>query len=157
MAHAKARKRLVRPRATPGPRTAAASRNRPLRNPVSEPPKLALDDHQDFLRKCCRVHRLLEAQRVPKCSAAIGAAWALAFADEGDPTFCVLEWVEAGWKDPLLVDAALRICGTRELAEACMHRIREEVGGRYSHSLVARLATAMIAVTGQQQSPPQDI
>ena len=50
----------------------------------------------------------------------VAAACVVAFFDEMDPTFCMLEWIEAGWRDPMLVNAMLRICRTRALSEACM-------------------------------------
>jgi hypothetical protein len=73
-------------------------------------------------------------------------AWALAFADEDDPTYSVLEWTEAGWREPLVVDAALRICGNRATAEECMALLGRAPGDEYDYALPADLARAMIGL-----------
>ena len=71
------------------------------------------------------------------------SAWVLAFADEGDPTFCVAEWIEAGWRDPCVVDAAVRICGTRADAEACMVALDCDLAMAYEYGIVHALALVM--------------
>ncbi len=81
---------------------------------------------------------------LPSSSPDAAAAWTLPFADEGDPTFPIRDWIESGWRDPLLVDAALRVCGTREKAEACMARLELSVGSRYEPEIVQALAEMML-------------
>lgn len=58
--------------------------------------------------------------------------------------FCIAEWVDAGWQDPQLVGAAVRICETPEQAEACMRWLGRDAGERYEDGLVGELARAMI-------------
>jgi hypothetical protein len=103
---------------------------------------------EDFVRKCRFIRDLLVLQRIPACSIDDAAVWTRAFADDGDPTDAILEWLTAGWRDPQLVDVAIQICETRERAEACMDRIDRDVGSRYEHSFVLALAGAMLALTG---------
>ena len=74
------------------------------------------------------------------------AAWVVAFFDEVDPTFCVLEWIDAGWRDPVLVNAVLRICGTRAFSEACMTLLNRGFGSAYDHRTIRRVAVAMRSV-----------
>ncbi len=100
--------------------------------------------HREFLKKCRSVRDLLLAWQIPSSSADDAAAWTLPFADEGDPTFPIGDWIDSGWRDPLLVDAALRICGTREQAEACMAYLDRDVGSRYERDVVVALAEAML-------------
>lgn len=54
-------------------------------------------------------------------------SWALAFADESDPLMVLPEWLGAGWRDPLVVQACLRIFGTREAAEAALDALDWEL------------------------------
>jgi hypothetical protein len=104
----------------------------------------------DFVKRCHFVKELLVLQRIPACSIDDAAAWTRAFADDGDPTYAILEWLNAGWRDPQLVDVALQICGTREQAETCMGRIDRDVGSRYEHAFILALAAAMLALTGPE-------
>lgn len=115
---------------------------------------LAPGQHDEFLKKCRFVHNLLVAQRIPACSPRDAAAWTLAFADEGDPTFPILEWLNAGWRDPLVVNAALRICGTRERAEACLDQIGRDLAGPYEHQIVLELAEAMLLHPSEAANDP---
>lgn len=64
----------------------------------------------------------------------------VAFFDEVDPTFCVCEWIDAGWRDPTLVSAVLRICGARSAAEVCVAGLKADIGKAYSVRTVGRLA-----------------
>jgi hypothetical protein len=73
----------------------------------------------------------------------------LAFSDEADPTFCVLEWLEAGWRHPLLVAWALAICGTRESAEGCMDWLGEDLAGHYRPGVTVELVRAVLARAGE--------
>jgi hypothetical protein len=59
------------------------------------------------------MHGVISTQEAP-------LEWALAFSDDEDPTQAVLVALGAGWRDPLLVNAAMVICGDRSAAEACM-------------------------------------
>lgn len=81
---------------------------------------------------------------LPSSSPDDAEAWTLPFADEGDPTFPIRDWIEAGWRDPVLVDAALRVCGTRVKAEACMAHVELDVGSPYEPEMVQALAEAML-------------
>jgi hypothetical protein len=125
--------------------------NAPPANPLDVP----LFGHVDFLRKCSHVDRLLVALGG---SDPVGAAgtWTLAFADEPDPTFCVREWVEAGWRDPLLVHVALRVCLTRAMAEACMHWLGKDLSEHYDRASIVELARAMVALT-ESAKPENDV
>jgi hypothetical protein len=81
------------------------------------------------------------------------------FFDEADPTFSVLDWIEAGWRDPHLVNAALRICGDRGAAEACMDLLQADVGSVYRHPVDRMLAQAMAALPhsdSARSGAPQD-
>lgn len=124
-------------------RTVSARRQRPQRLGIDSL-DLVPSDYLDFLRKCRHVQKLLVAQQIPECSPDIASAWTLAFADEGDPTFCIVEWLESGWRDPLLVAAALRICGRRSSAEWCMSWLGKDHGRPYSGRIISQLARAMI-------------
>lgn len=128
--------------------SAATPRRRPYLKRREVPP----NELDEFLKKCRFVRDLLVLRRMPACSIDDAAAWTLPFADEGDPTFPIVEWLDAGWRDPHLVDVALQICGTREQAEACMGRIDRDVGSRYEDAFVLALADAMLALT----SPAND-
>jgi hypothetical protein len=111
------------------------------------------DVHHDFLRKCDHVRRILLCQGVRDSSTDTASEWVLAFSDEGDPTFCVLEWLEAGWRDPLLVARALAICGTRESAEECMDWLGEDLAGHYRPGVTIELVRAVLALAGE---PPRN-
>jgi hypothetical protein len=139
------RRRQALPPPGPGVASAAAWRRRPYSKPRQIPPS-GLDE---FLKKCRFVRDLLVLRRILACSIDDAAAWTLPFADDGDPTFPIIEWLDAGWRDPHLVDIALQICGTREQAEMCMGRIDRDVGSRYEHGFVLALADAMLALTKQ--------
>lgn len=134
-----------------GPGLAATTPSDPKLEPHANPLDVAPDGHAEFLKKRHSVHKLLVAQRLDQCSVAVAGAWTLAFADEGDPTFCVLEWIEAGWRDPVLVNTALRICGTRTDAEACMDLLERDVAARYEDAVVGDLAEAMIALKASRK------
>jgi hypothetical protein len=105
--------------------------------------KVASDDPDlEFARKCQHVADLLAWHGLPNARD-VAAAWVVAFFDEMDPTFCVLEWIEAGWRDPVLVNAVLRICRTRALSEACMALLNKDLGRGYHHRMIRRVAGAM--------------
>jgi hypothetical protein len=114
-------------------------RSAPARNPLDVSP----GEHDEFLKKTRAVHALLRAPRILDRSKEAAAAWALAFADEADPTFCVLEWLQAGWRDPELVHVALRVCGTRRDAERAMTLARRAVDEGYDRNAICDLANAM--------------
>ena len=138
------RRRQASPAPGPGVASALVRRRRPYLTRREIPPS----ELDDFVKKCHFVKKLLVLQRIPACSIDDAAAWTRAFADDGDPTDAILEWLNAGWRDPQLVDVALQICETRERAEACMGRIERDVGSRYEHAFVLALAGAMLALTG---------
>ena len=124
---------------TPG-RVARLGKTGPGRSPN---PRLALDDPDlEFERKYRHVADLLAWHGLPNARD-VAAAWVVVFTDEMDPTFCVLEWIEAGWRDPVLVNAVLRICGSRALSEACMALLKRDVGRGYDHRVIRRVAGAM--------------
>ena len=125
---------------TRGPGVAAAKRRVRARRLPLVPRELRPNGHRDFLRKCHHIRGVLASRGVSLRSA---NAWALIFADEGDPTFSVIDWIDAGWGDPRSVDAAIRVCGTRAEAEACMNLLGRSVPRRYSDGLVTELARAM--------------
>jgi hypothetical protein len=89
---------------------------------------LPTEDQAEFARKCRHVNNILVRFGVPTMADGAAAHWVEAFADEADPTFSVLDWLEAGWRDPRLVRAALVVCGDRQNAEACMAFLRKDVG-----------------------------
>lgn len=99
----------------------------------------------DFVRKCRHVERLLGLQGIPDAHE-VAAGWVLAFFDEGDPTFCVLEWLHAGWRDPELVNAALRICENRSDAESCLAQLDVDLGSAYDYETVGQMAVAMCSL-----------
>lgn len=127
-----------------GPGVAASSPHRREGKGPSGPSPVTHGSHEDFLRKCRHVRSLLAALDAGS-AAELGDAWTLVFADDGDPTYAVQDWFEAGWRDPLLAGAALRICGCRTRAEQCMALLGRDPGERYHHDIVAGLACAMIA------------
>lgn len=81
-----------------------------------EPDELISDD---FLRRRAHTVKLLAAQGA-QSDVRTAHLWVRTFGDEGDPSESILEWVRTGWRDPLLVDAALRMCGDRATAEQCI-------------------------------------
>lgn len=97
--------------------------------------------HLDFVRKCRHIADFLALNGVQDASE-VAVLWTLAFFDEGDPTFCVGDWFESGWRDPELVSAAVRLCGSLEIAERCMERLGVDVGAQYDGALVRRMALA---------------
>jgi hypothetical protein len=125
----------------PGPSVASAARRR--REPPLNAPRVGAGGHDEFLKKSSFVRELLLVL-LPSSSRDYAGAWTLPFADEGDPTFPIRDWIESGWRDPLLVDAALRVCGTRENAEACMAHLELDVASQYEPELVPALAEAML-------------
>lgn len=130
-----ARKTIV----TPG-QDARLGKTGPGRSPDAS---VAPDDPDlEFERKCQHVADLLAWHGLPNARD-VATAWVVAFFDEMDPTFCVLEWIEAGWRDPVLVNAVLRICGTRALSEACMALLNRDVGRRYDQRMIRRVVGAM--------------
>src|SRR4051794_1037678 len=71
----------------------------------------------EFERRCTHVARLL---RLRDLDGSAAPEWVLAFWDEDDPLMVIPEWLTCGWRDPLLVNAVLRICDDRETAEKCL-------------------------------------
>lgn len=141
LVHLRRKPRRARALGAPGPSVASAGRRR--RGRPLDAPRVGPGGHDEFLRKSRFVRDLVLAL-LPLSSPDDAAAWTLPFADEGDPTFPIRHWIESGWRNPLLVDAALRVCGTREKAEACMARLEREVGSRYEPEMVRALAEAML-------------
>ena len=103
------------------------------------------DPDLEFARKCRHVGLLLAMRKLPSARE-VAAAWVVAFFDEVDPTFCVVEWIDAGWRDPVLVNAVLRVCETRASSEACMSMLNKDLGSAYDHRTIRRLAIAMRSV-----------
>lgn len=122
------------------------ARQRELHERQANPPDIPPLGHAEFLRKCEHVRRLLVMLDVADKNCEAASAWVLALADDADPTFCVREWIEAGWRDPLLVNVALRVCSTREVAESCMSWLGKDVADKYSHTSIAELSHAMIVL-----------
>jgi hypothetical protein len=70
-------------------------------------PEQVLDSHIDFARKCSHVEDYLRLNGV-RSAREDARQWCAAFFDELDPLPCVREWFESGYKDPKVVNAALR-------------------------------------------------
>lgn len=73
----------------------------------------------------------------------LAAEWIAPFLDELDPTFIVLQWLEAGWRDARLVAAAQRICGTADRATNCMELLAIETSSPLQDWIVDGLREAV--------------
>lgn len=97
---------------------------------------------RDFERRCQHVAELLKWRGVADADAP-ARAWVLAFSDELDPTFSVIGWFDAGWRDPALVASALDICKTQSNAEACMALLKLDLGSPNRGGMRRNLTRAM--------------
>ena len=91
-------------------------------------PKLASIPALDFELRRRHVAELLKWRGVADADA-LARTWVLAFGDELDPTFSVIEWFDAGWRDPALVASAVDICQTQDNAEAYVAEVQGKVSG----------------------------
>lgn len=96
----------------------------------------------DFLRKRSHAVKLLTLYGA-RSDIRSAHLWVRAFGDEADPTESVLDWLSGGWRDPLLVDAALRMCGDRANAERCMSSLGLTNGSAYRPGVEFALSLAM--------------
>jgi hypothetical protein len=101
----------------------------------------------EFLVKCRHLSGVLACAGLDD-SEDLAAAWLVAFYDEEDPTFVVVEWIQAGWRDPLLIGAVLRICGDRSRAEACLGLIGIDVGTDYDQDFLRHISAAVNRLQG---------
>jgi hypothetical protein len=84
----------------------------------------------EFLRKRAHTVKLLAMHGLPS-DVRSAHLWVRAFSDEADPSATILDWISGGWRDPRLVDAALRICGERGRAERCFAALRIPIDINY--------------------------
>lgn len=96
----------------------------------------------DFLRRRSHVVKLL-AQYGARSDIRSAHLWVRTFGDEADPTESILDWLGSGWRDPMLVDAALRMCGDRASAERCMAALGLTNGTAYRPGVEFALSLAM--------------
>ena len=123
-------------------------RQAPRRQPVAErrskPPSIPAPD---FERRRRHVADLLKSRRVADADT-LARTWVIAFGDELDPTFSVIEWFDAGWRDPALVASAVDICKTQDIAEACMALLNLDLGSANRRGMRRNLTRAMFSLAG---------
>ncbi len=107
----------------------------------------------DFLLKCRHIQKILRSKGVRPRSIHVASEWAVAFSEESDPTFAVLDWLNAGWRDPLLVTAVLKLCGSRARAEECFRGLGTNVSSRYRPELIPALVNAMVTPSHERHRP----
>jgi hypothetical protein len=108
------------------------------------------DDDQsfdlEFSRRCFHVARVLRGSDVAHPEL-VAPAWVAAVADEADPTFSIREWVEAGWRDPVLVGAVVRILSSRAAAEDALNQCGYALNASYSSELMWKLMRCALGYT----------
>lgn len=92
-------------------------------------------------KKLRHVANLLENAGAPY-SEELAVAWITPFSDDPDPSYVVEQWLNAGWRDPWLVGAAVSIFSDLENAMLGMGYVGATTGSPYSLDLVRRLLEA---------------
>jgi hypothetical protein len=107
----------------------------------SDGTNVGLGEPSETTKKIRHIANLLENAGAPY-SESLAAAWIAPFNDDPDPSYAVEQWLDAGWRDPWLVAAAVSIFAELENAMAAMRYLGADAGSRYTLELVRGLLEA---------------
>lgn len=93
------------------------------------------DEPSETAKKVKHLAKLLEGVAVAY-SEDLAVAWIVPFNDEADPLFAIERCLNAGWRDPWLLGAAIGIFGSLDRAESCMEQLGIDLGSAYGFELV---------------------
>lgn len=117
------------------------------------------EEPSETAKKLRHIANLLENAGAP-CSEELAVAWITPFSDDPDPSHVVEQCLNAGWRDPWLLGAAVSIFGDLENALLGMESIGATTGSLYSLDLVRRLLEArehltLLLSVGCSRNPQQ--